>query len=261
MLSQNIKDQLEHPIAYYSRKLNKYENNYSVTRKELLAAIESMEHFKCYLYGRKFVLRTDHAISQWLKNFKKPTGQLARWLERMSMFEFIIQHRPGKRHANADGLSRIQHETEVLAVTEDNDNKINWPQLQHEDPFLEQVINWVETHTRPTAEETQALDAKERTLWARFEELGMINKYLCLLTESNTGLRSLIVVPRKQRVSMINDYHCGPGGGHFAFEKTNEKLKSRFYWPGIKRDLEIYCAKCQRCAARKAPSSTAKAKL
>ena len=62
-----------------------------------------MEHFKCYLYGRKFVIRTDHAAIQWFKNLKEPTGQLARWLERMSIFEFIIQHRPGKRHANADG--------------------------------------------------------------------------------------------------------------------------------------------------------------
>ena len=70
---------------------------------------------------KKFVLRTDHVAIQWLKHFKEPTGQLARWLERMSMVEFIIQHRSGKRHANADGLSRIQHETEVLGVIEDND--------------------------------------------------------------------------------------------------------------------------------------------
>ena len=144
---------------------------------------------------KKFVLRTDPAAIKWLKNFKEPTGQLSQWMERMSMFEFIIQHRPGKRHENADELSRIQHETEVLAVIEDKDNKINWPQLQHEDLFLERVINWVETHTRPSAEETRALDAEKRIFWARFEELGMINKCLCLLTESNTGLRSLIVVP------------------------------------------------------------------
>ena len=52
VLSQKGKDELEHSIAYYSRGFNKHENNYSVTRKELLASIESMEHFKCYLYGK-----------------------------------------------------------------------------------------------------------------------------------------------------------------------------------------------------------------
>ena len=52
VLSQKGKDELEHPIAYYSQGFNKHEKNYSVTRTELLAAIESMEHFKCYLYGQ-----------------------------------------------------------------------------------------------------------------------------------------------------------------------------------------------------------------
>ena len=52
VLSQKGKDESENPIAYYSRGFNKHEQNYSVTRKELLAAIESMKHFKCYLYGK-----------------------------------------------------------------------------------------------------------------------------------------------------------------------------------------------------------------
>ena len=70
VLSQKSEDDLEHPIAYYSRGLNKHENNYLVTRKKLLAAIESMEHYKCYYYGRKFLLCTDHAAIQWLKSLK-----------------------------------------------------------------------------------------------------------------------------------------------------------------------------------------------
>ena len=72
-----------------------------------------------------------------VKYFKEPIGQLARWVERISMFEYIIQHRPGKRQAKADKLSKIQHETEVLDVTEDINNKINWPQLKHENRFSE----------------------------------------------------------------------------------------------------------------------------
>ena len=143
----------------------------------------------------------------------------------MSMVEFTIQNRPGKRHANADGMSRIQHEDTILAVSEDSDNKINWAQLQRNDPFLIQVINWVETQTRPSIEETRTFNAVEQTLWAKFEELGMINKSFCLLTETETKLRSLIIVPRIQRLTIITDYHSGPRGGHFAFEKkTNTKL-------------------------------------
>jgi hypothetical protein len=39
--------------------------------------------------------------------FKEPQRQLARWLEELSKFNMEIQHRPGKKHTNADALSRI----------------------------------------------------------------------------------------------------------------------------------------------------------
>ena len=103
--SQIGKYQLKHSIAYFSRTFGKLERNYSTTQKELLAAIEGIEHFRCYLYGRQVLLRTDNVAIQWLKIFKEPTGQLARWLERLSAYDFIVQHRPGRKHLNADALS------------------------------------------------------------------------------------------------------------------------------------------------------------
>ncbi|GFQ89070.1 retrovirus-related Pol polyprotein from transposon 297 [Trichonephila clavata] len=60
VLSQEINGQ-EHVIAYWSKCLSKPERNYCVTRKELLAIVKAVENFHSYLYGRKFLLRTDHA--------------------------------------------------------------------------------------------------------------------------------------------------------------------------------------------------------
>ena len=39
-------------------------------------------------------------------NQKEPKDQLARWIQRLSVFEFTIEHRPGQKQANADALSR-----------------------------------------------------------------------------------------------------------------------------------------------------------
>jgi hypothetical protein len=60
-----------------------------------------------HLLGRHFTVRTDHNSLTWLMNFKEPQGQLARWLEELSQFNMEIQHQPGKKHTNADALSRI----------------------------------------------------------------------------------------------------------------------------------------------------------
>ncbi|GBM61235.1 Retrovirus-related Pol polyprotein from transposon 297 [Araneus ventricosus] len=82
VLSQKIGNE-ERVIAYFSESLGKPERNYCVTRKELLAIVKSIEHFYHYLYGRKFLLRTDHASLRCLLNFREPEDQIARWIQRI----------------------------------------------------------------------------------------------------------------------------------------------------------------------------------
>ena len=106
VLSQIQDDGAEHVIAYASRILTKPERRYCVTRRELLAVVTFVHHFRQYLLGRRFSLRTDHGSLTWLSHFKEPEGQLARWLERLQEYDFSITHRPRKKHQNADSLSR-----------------------------------------------------------------------------------------------------------------------------------------------------------
>jgi len=73
---------LERIIVYYSRVLIKTEKNYYVTRRELLAIVDSLKSFHHYLYGWKFLIRTDHISLKWFMSFKDLEGQLMRWLER-----------------------------------------------------------------------------------------------------------------------------------------------------------------------------------
>ena len=106
VLSQIQDDGSERVISYASRVLSRAERRFCVTRRELLAVVTFVQHFRPYLLGREFLLRTDHGSLTWLSNFKQPEGQLARWLERLQEFHLRIQHRPGKKHQNADALSR-----------------------------------------------------------------------------------------------------------------------------------------------------------
>ena len=83
------------------------QRKYCTTRKELLALVTLVRHFRHYLIGRHFVVRTDHASLTWLMRFKHLEGQLARWMEELSQYDMQILHRSGYEHTNADGLSRI----------------------------------------------------------------------------------------------------------------------------------------------------------
>ena len=96
ILSQVQADGEEHVVSYASRLLTKAERNYCVTRKELLAVVTFLHHFRQYLIGAKFIIHTGHGALIWLQSFKSPEGQLARWLEKLQEFDFTIVHRPGE---------------------------------------------------------------------------------------------------------------------------------------------------------------------
>ena len=76
VLSQTING-VERPISYFSRSLSKAERKYAVTRK-VLGLVDSLRHFRCYVLGKKFRVRTDHSALQWLRTFKEPVSQVAR---------------------------------------------------------------------------------------------------------------------------------------------------------------------------------------
>ena len=97
----------ERVIAYGSYALTAEQLNYCTTRKELLALVRFTRQFRHYLLGRQFLVRTDHNSLRWLLNFKEPDGQLARWLEELSQYDMVVKHRPGRKHENADALSRM----------------------------------------------------------------------------------------------------------------------------------------------------------
>ncbi|KAF7654948.1 hypothetical protein LDENG_00063040 [Lucifuga dentata] len=96
----------ERVVAYFSRAFNKAERRYCITCRELLAVVLSIRHFKYYLCGSVFTVRTDHSALPWLITFKEPEGQVARWLEELQAFNFNIEHRAGACHTNADAFSR-----------------------------------------------------------------------------------------------------------------------------------------------------------
>ena len=82
------------------------EQRYCAARKELLAVVRALKHFKCYLYGQKITVRTDNSAVSWLHRSKDPVGQPARWIEVIDTYDITFQHRPGRKHGNADALSR-----------------------------------------------------------------------------------------------------------------------------------------------------------
>ena len=145
VLSQ-IQDDEEKVVAYASKTLSKTERNYCITRRELLAVVQFVTQFKHFLLGRKFLVRTDNsAVRYWMKihsDTYDPQGQTARWLVKLSAYDFEIKHRPGSQHSNADGLSRAPF------------IRCAQCELRHEDAFRTKRVKTVTVSSKDASTQT-----------------------------------------------------------------------------------------------------------
>ena len=85
-------------IAYTSRALSPVEQRYSQTEREALAIVWAMQRFHIYLYGRRFVLHTDHKPLELICNNpnSKPPARIERWFLRLHKYNFTVKYGPGK---------------------------------------------------------------------------------------------------------------------------------------------------------------------
>ena len=158
VLSQVIRPGVEQPVSYFSRTLSKPERKYAVTRKEMLALVDSMRHFRCYVLGRKLKVRTDHSALQWLRTFKEPVSQVDRWIERLAEYDFDIEHRPGKQHVNADALSRYLVRVSAVSLVEmwfPPEFKADFVMQQAHDSITSELLVWCKKAQRPRQEQLE----------------------------------------------------------------------------------------------------------
>ena len=273
VLSQ-IQNGVERVICCGSRVLTSAERNYDVTRRELLAIVFFCRHFRYFLYGAPFAIRTDHAALRWLLSPSTPaTGQNARWLSTLADFPMVVFHRGGHLHSNADALSRapllfmdgqltpwphhsVDHTQEQVMIAPvlgrygvvpygaSLDDLLD----QSKDSLLTEVIAAVRSKTWPVPALLPLQSAEFRAYHARRNVLTIVSDILYLKSfHHKTSRVLLLIVPRIARSSVIAECHDATSAAHFAERKTLHSLRQRFWWPQIREDVKLYCRHCPTC--------------
>lgn len=122
------REEMDLPVAYFSKALVGAARNYDVTEKECLAVIHALEHFRPFLYGTKFVLSCYHEplrIINWTVNH---TLHMTKWILRLPDYQYDFECTPGKINRWISGLSENPSDNVVYAqeniVSLDSDNEI-----------------------------------------------------------------------------------------------------------------------------------------
>ena len=210
--------------------------------------------------------------------FKNPEGQIARWLEILSSYDMKIEHRDGKSHKNADGLSRIpcyQCGKESTSQAETSSSRINRivedenvelkeiKVLQEEDDEILQVKSWIKAGERP--EHSKIADGSYflKSLWSQWPRLELKNDIVVRKLDV-LGTDIVLwqaVIPMGYRREVLRYAHDIKASGHLGVKKTLSKIRQKYYWPGLQNDVRTYIAGCEKCCKRKEPIPSKKAPM
>lgn len=241
VLSQTV-DGNEHVICYISRSLTKQEQNFSVTERECLAVLWSIEKLRPYLEGSRFTVITDHHSLVWLNNLPQPSGRLSRWLVKIQQYDFEIIHRKGKEHVVPDALSRavpILDELKIpLATIEVAPINAALPNTPS-DRWYEAMIKRVQQ--KPiTYSNWKVLN---NVLYKHVK-----GDYPDLRDQTDNWKQ---VIPKPGRKDILKLYHDEPTAGHLGIFKTFKRIAQMYYWPKLKADVTRYVSHCVICISHK----------
>lgn len=258
-------------IEYASRRLNKSEKNYSASDRELLAIVWSLEKWRHYLFGRAFVVCTDHQPLTYLQSVKNPKGRMARWISRLQEYNFQVRYKPGSDNKVADSLSRLP-ESFVPVFTEIPSHEAlpeameqvcalmffgNLAELaleQQRDNTLGQVMRAIRRGERLSSNESACV--RFRQIWDQM----FLSEEGCLFRKfSLRGLSVAVpVIPVSLRLQFLSECH---GSAHMGVQKTYDLLRVNAYWPGMESDVEKFVTTCERCQLHKPSTNLNKAPL
>lgn len=271
------------PIHFASRTLNKSEENFSATEKEMLAIYWALKVFRNYIYGQKFIVITDHQPITFSLSAKNINAKLKRWKSFLEEHDYEIIYKPGRTNVVADALSRIQVNSLTPTQHSAEDDGSHYI-LSTEAPlngFRSQIIIEA-TSTNPQTIVTNPFPGYRRVLIRRtkFNEqiLTSILKEFCDPSKTNglntseeilgqlqevfkkyfsrsgilkirftqTILRDVTDVEEQEKI--IRETH---NRAHRGIQENKFQILREFYFPKIMQQLKNYIRVCDNCNTSK----------
>ena len=259
------------PVAYYSKKLNSAQKNYTTMEKELLSIVATLKEFRSMLLGAKITIHTDHKnltfdnlltqhVLRWrcyveeysptIKYIKGPLNVIADTFSRMGRLDDPATTSVGKSPESTGSTIKYENFYSFFDDADIADCLLNLPD---EECYLN-LPNGTAAESpldMQTISEKQLDDEKLIARANKHKELYFKKKLdghtiLCYCKDKdnrNTNWR--IALPESMLKSTVKWYHIVTG--HPGSKKLRLTLQQRYHHPELRRYIDKYnCPVCQK---------------
>jgi hypothetical protein len=231
------------PIAFYSRKLNPAQRNYTVGEREMLSIVETLRAYRNILLGQKIVVYTDHKNHTSPKTISQ-SPRIQRWRWIIEEFGPELKYIEGSRNAVADCLSRMNAD---FATKYDE-----FDEVQLAERFdMESLEREEEKYAFPLDTGIIAeYQQKDATLMRNIE------RHPAYFSKTVHGTEVIlfhgkIYIPKPLRKQVLQWYH--EMLQHPGATRTERTIRQHMTWPGLSTDVEEYVKHCRKCQICKNP--------
>lgn len=193
--------------------------------RELIALAQAVKHWRPYLWGRSFLVKTDHYILKFLLDQRLSTIPQHRWISKLMGFDFTVEYKPGNTNTLADALSHREVDaTEVIALSMPTFQF--WPELR------------------------QQLEARDEYQRLRREVAAGRKGPQWLLVDDLVTVGRKVFVPAAAPIvqGLLANAH---EAGHEGVQCTLHLLCADFHIPGDKALVQAFVRDCSVCQRNK----------
>ena len=246
ILSQKDSSGIEHPCAYASRTLTETESKYSPTHLESFGLLWGARHFRPYLAGKHFTIRTDHKP---LTSLNRTSGQALERIhaELQEFLPYTVEYLAGDEMP-ADGLSRPTKISEISSPSSSDWISLTHQQLhdlQKTDKYIKALVCHIKFGLESSATPLRNFVRSLR------HEVIIQNGIVGIL--KNGAFAAL--APYHLQPTLFQLAHDLTLAGHLGPEKTFKRLQQDWYWPKMREDVYNYCRSCHECLKSNYPSN------
>jgi hypothetical protein len=248
--------QNDNVIAYASRQLKPYEQNYPTHDLELAAVVFALKIWRHCLYGERCEIYTDQKSLKYLFTQKELNIRQRRWLELIKDYDCEINYHPGKANVVVDALSR-KSTVELAALGISQSQLIK--ELTRMD--LEVVGKGMPVHLANLMVQSELL---ARIKAAQFEDPKCAKikqllaegkaKEFCLKEDGLlTHFKQVCVQGIGElRKEIMSEAHHSPYTVHPGGTKMYHDVKGSYWWNNMKKDIAKFVEQCSICQQVKA---------